>query len=108
MYFDIPVNQLKSKSRKQEIAYARFIFMFISTNIYNYSHTSTSKAVNRDHSTVCHAIKQVNKWHEIQDVLSRKMVLSISAINKKMSDQYVEFDLLKIAEENTARLIIAV
>lgn len=59
-YFDIPIEKLKSKSRKRETVQARQLAMYFSKQ-----HTKSSLAVignkcgNKDHATVLHACKTV-------------------------------------------------
>ncbi len=60
-FYNITVNDLKSKSRKQEIVYARQIAMYFAKEYTKY----TLKAIgyhfgNRDHTTVIHALQSVH------------------------------------------------
>ncbi len=80
-YFDLPVDLLRAKTRKQEVANARMISMYLSKKITNNSlKTIGLLHGGKDHSTVIHAIKTIeskisedNKLKEITEFLQRKI-----------------------------------
>jgi chromosomal replication initiator protein len=60
-YFDMDMDQLKSKTRKREIVQARQIAMFFAKSMTKSSlATIGSQIGNKDHATVLHACKTVN------------------------------------------------
>jgi chromosomal replication initiator protein len=79
-YYDIPDDLLRGKSRKQEIAFARQLAMYLSKQMTRYSLKSIGLHFGgRDHTTVIHAIRTIE-----------------SAINDKKDDNLSEtIDLLR-------------
>ncbi len=81
-YFDIPIEKLKSKSRKRETVQARQLAMYFSKQ-----HTKASLAVigskcgNKDHATVLHACKTIKNLIDT-DKRFKKYVEDISKIIK--------------------------
>ena len=60
-YFDIPVDIMKSKTRKREIVQARQLAMYFSKQLTKSSLAHIGKHCgNKDHATVLHACKTVN------------------------------------------------
>ncbi|MGE4587239.1 MAG: chromosomal replication initiator protein DnaA [Mangrovibacterium sp.] len=60
-YFNLPVSQLQTKTRKREIVQARQLAMFFSKNMTKSSLASIGSQIgNKDHATVLHACKTVN------------------------------------------------
>ncbi len=60
-YFNLPVNQLQTKTRKREIVQARQLAMYFSKNLTKSSLASIGSQIgNKDHATVLHACKTVN------------------------------------------------
>jgi chromosomal replication initiator protein len=61
-YYKVPVNNLREKNRRQEVAHARQVAMYIAKSVTNYSlKTIGLNFGGRDHSTVIHAISQVQQ-----------------------------------------------
>ena len=59
-YYEIPVESLKSKSRKREIVQARQIAMYFSKNLTKASLATIGAHIGgKDHATVLHAYKTV-------------------------------------------------
>lgn len=59
LYFDVTIEQLKSKNRARQICYPRHIAMFL---LYNYcikSCQSVANYFNRDHTSVLHAVRSI-------------------------------------------------
>lgn len=60
-YFNLPVNQLQTKTRKREIVQARQLAMYFSKSLTKSSLASIGSQIgNKDHATVLHACKTVN------------------------------------------------
>jgi len=60
-YFNMPVELLKSKTRKREIVQARQIAMYFAKNLTKSSLVTIGTQIgNKDHATVLHACKTVN------------------------------------------------
>ncbi len=64
----IPTNVMKSKTRKQEVVYARFIYMNLSKrNCKGFTLVRCGKVVNRDHATVLHGLKEYDNLKNYKD-----------------------------------------
>lgn len=64
-YFDMPLDQLKSKTRKREIVQARQLAMYFSKQLTKNSLSSIgAQCGNKDHATVLHACRTVNNLTE--------------------------------------------
>ncbi len=80
-YYDLPEDLLRAKTRKQEVANARMISMYLSKKITNNSlKTIGLLHGGKDHSTVIHALKTVEtkieeepKLREVVDLLQKKI-----------------------------------
>jgi len=80
-YHHLPVDLLRAKTRKQEVANARMISMYLSKKITNNSlKTIGLLHGGKDHSTVIHALKTIeskitkeSKLKEITELLQRKI-----------------------------------
>ena len=57
--FKVTVQDLRSKSRKKEVAFPRQVAMYLARKYTEQSLADIGKAFNRDHSTVLHSIKVV-------------------------------------------------
>lgn len=69
-YYNIPVNNLREKNRNKEVAHCRQVAMYISKLYTNYSlKTIGLHFGGRDHSTVIHAVKQIEKNKEKDKIL---------------------------------------
>lgn len=60
-YFHISVETMKGERRTREICIARHVAMYLSHNFAQQSTQRIGRFFNRDHSTVIHAIQQVEK-----------------------------------------------
>lgn len=59
-YYKVPVNNIREKNRRKEVAHCRQVAMYISKSITNFSlKTIGLNFGGRDHSTVIHAIQQI-------------------------------------------------
>ncbi|KAA0446110.1 MAG: chromosomal replication initiator protein DnaA [Candidatus Thioglobus sp.] len=66
-HYGVTVSDLSSKSRKQNIVFARQMAIFIAHEMTNLSLSKIGRHFgNRDHSTVLHAIKKIKEKLEIQ------------------------------------------
>lgn len=64
-YFEIDPELINSKSKKQEIAQARQIAMYLSRKLTDKSYSNIGEVLGkRDHATVLHACKTVCNWME--------------------------------------------
>jgi len=78
-YFRIDENKLREKNRKKEIALARQITMYLCKKMTNHSlKTIGLNFGGRDHSTVIHAIQQVEKLKDTDDSISKDINYIIS------------------------------
>jgi chromosomal replication initiator protein len=71
-FYKIPVNNIREKDRRKEVAHCRQVGMYIAKNITNYSlKTIGLHFGGRDHSTVIHAIKNIGKLKSSDKLLSK-------------------------------------
>jgi len=64
-YFDLEMEIIHSKSKKQEISQARQIAMYLSRKYTDKSYSNIGELIGkRDHATVLHACKTVGNWIE--------------------------------------------
>jgi chromosomal replication initiator protein len=64
-YFDLEMEVIHSKSKKQEISQARQIAMYLSRKYTDKSYSNIGEMIGkRDHATVLHACKTVGNWIE--------------------------------------------
>ncbi|MFO7872926.1 MAG: chromosomal replication initiator protein DnaA [Bacteroidales bacterium] len=81
-YFDIPVDKLKSKSRKRDLVQARQLAMYFS-KLYTSSSLAMigNKCGNKDHATVLHACKTVSNLQDT-DKRFKKFVEDLDSMIK--------------------------
>lgn len=80
-YFDMPVDGLKSKTRKREIVQARQIAMYFAKTMTKTSLTSIGSQIGgKDHATVLHSCKTVNNLLETD----KRFRTYIDEIQKKL------------------------
>jgi len=80
-YFNIPVDNIREKNRRKEVAHARHVAMFIAKSITNHSlKTIGLNFGGRDHSTVIHAISQIENGKKTDSSLNRDINYILSQI----------------------------
>jgi chromosomal replication initiator protein len=84
-YYKVPINNIREKNRRKEVAFCRQIAMYMVKNFTNYS----LKAIGlhfggRDHSTVIHAINTIEKLKSLDSNVFSDIESISSQINKKM------------------------
>jgi chromosomal replication initiator protein len=83
-YFSLPLELLKSKTRKREVVQARQIAMFFAKNMTKSSLASIGlQCGGKDHATVLHACRTVNNLIETD----KKFRVYIDEIEKKIGNQ---------------------
>jgi len=83
-YFSLPLELLKSKTRKREVVQARQIAMFFAKNMTKSSLASIGlQCGGKDHATVLHACRTVNNLMETD----KKFRIYIDDIEKKIGNQ---------------------
>ena len=66
--FNLKITQLDSRTRTQQIAYARQVAMYLSSELTDKSHVQIGVNIgNRNHATVIHAIKQIKDMMEVDE-----------------------------------------
>ena len=82
--FDLSVNDLRSKVRTKEVAYARQISMYLARQLTTMSLPKIGESFgNRDHSTVIHACDKISS--RIKEDNETKNVVNILLTNIKSS-----------------------
>lgn len=80
-YYKVPVNNVREKNRRKEVAHCRQVAMYISKSITNYSlKTIGLNFGGRDHSTVIHAVQQIETLKRSDISLSRDIDYIISSL----------------------------
>jgi len=83
-YFDMPIDLLKSKTRKREIVQARQLAMYFSKQLTKNSLASIgAQCGNKDHATVLHACRTVNNLSETD----KRFRTYVEDLRKKLSLQ---------------------
>jgi chromosomal replication initiator protein len=83
-YFNLPLELLKSKTRKREVVQARQIAMFFAKSMTKSSLASIGlQCGGKDHATVLHACRTVNNLIETD----KKFRVYIEEIEKKIGNQ---------------------
>ncbi|MGL4596412.1 MAG: helix-turn-helix domain-containing protein, partial [Bacteroidia bacterium] len=83
-YFDLPIELLKSKTRKREVVQARQIAMFFAKNMTKSSlATIGMHCGGKDHATVLHACRTVNNLMDTD----KRFRAYIDELEKKLSIQ---------------------
>ena len=99
-YFDIPIELMKSKTRKREIVQARQLAMFFSKQLTKNSLANIGiHCGNKDHATVLHACKTVNNLIDTD----KQFRAFVNDIEKEINSQLI-FSKIK-QYENTVRLL---
>lgn len=72
--FDLPVDQLRAKTRKKDVVQARQVAMYLSKNLTRHSLITIGLHFGgRDHTTVIHALENVRKNIQSDPVFSQRM-----------------------------------
>jgi chromosomal replication initiator protein len=83
-YYKVPVNKIREKDRRKEVAHCRQMGMYISKIVTKYSlKTIGLHFGGRDHSTVIHAIKNIKKMKEKDISLLHEIEYIINSLTSK-------------------------
>lgn len=81
-FYKVPVNNIREKNRRKEVAYCRQVAMYISKCVTDHSlKTIGLNFGGRDHSTVIHAIQQIEAIKLSDAVLSKEIDSIIASLN---------------------------
>ncbi|MFP4679897.1 MAG: chromosomal replication initiator protein DnaA [Chitinispirillaceae bacterium] len=81
-YYKVPVNNIREKNRRKEVAFCRQVAMYISKSITNNSlKTIGLNFGGRDHSTVIHSIQQIENLIKRDSTVARDIDYIISSLN---------------------------
>jgi chromosomal replication initiator protein len=81
-YYKVPENNIREKNRRKEVAHCRQVAMYISKCITNHSlKTIGLNFGGRDHSTVIHAIQQLELLKNNDQVIAKDIDYIISILN---------------------------
>ncbi|MDG5814273.1 chromosomal replication initiator protein DnaA [Chitinispirillales bacterium ANBcel5] len=82
-YYKVPVNNIREKNRRKEVAFSRQVAMYISKSITNNSlKTIGLNFGGRDHSTVIHAVSQIENLIKTDETVSRDVSYIINTLNE--------------------------
>jgi chromosomal replication initiator protein len=65
-FYDIPVDQLRGRSRLRRFAEARQVAMYLAKNRTAHSYPALGSIFGRDHTTVLHAVVKVEKTERLK------------------------------------------
>jgi chromosomal replication initiator protein len=83
-YYKVPINNIREKNRRKEVAFCRQLAMYMVKNYTNYSLKSIGLHFGgRDHSTVIHAIHNIEKLKEQDSSVFSDIEIISSQISKK-------------------------
>lgn len=97
-YYDIPIDDIKSKKRNSDIVKARHVYFYLSKKLTNNILYKIGNIVNRDHSTVLHGYNMI-KW-DIK--IYKDLQKDIEIIEQNLVSPLViqKIDLLLMCEKN--------
>ncbi len=78
-YYDVSISDILSKSRYPELIRARHIAMYLARKLTLKSTPDIGRILNRDHSSVWHGIRQVERRRKTEPALSAQLT-ELSAI----------------------------
>jgi len=80
-FYKIPVNNIREKDRRKEVAHCRQVGMYIAKNFTSFSlKTIGLHFGGRDHSTVIHAIKNIGKLKNVDQLLSKDIEYIVDSL----------------------------
>jgi len=80
-YYNVPVNNIREKNRRKEVAHCRQVAMYICKSVTGYSlKTIGLNFGGRDHSTVIHAISTIDKLKKEDEQIDRDINYLISQL----------------------------
>lgn len=83
-YYKIPVNNLRERNRRKEVAHARQVAMYIAKSITDHSlKTIGLNFGGRDHSTVIHAVSQIEEAKKRDQSIVRDINYIISCVENQ-------------------------
>jgi len=100
-YFDVSLEDLKSKSRKREISYPRLVYFNLCIHYdeckedpLRHDLIVCTRLVNRHHATIYNGWRRINGFMEtdvsvLRDVKALKLILSFKAVCKPCTEIYV-------------------
>jgi len=81
-YYKVPVNNIREKNRRKEVAHCRQVAMYISKMVTNNSlKTIGLNFGGRDHSTVIHAVQQIETLKNKDPSIAKDIEYIISSLN---------------------------
>ena len=111
-YFDIPIELMKSKTRKREIVQARQLAMYFSKQLTKNSLANIGlHCGNKDHATVLHACKTVNNLIDtdkqfrgyVSDI-EKKLTNSTIALRQELKRNLVPIFCINVSKDESTKL----
>ncbi len=85
-FYKVPLNNVREKNRRKEVAFCRQVAMYIVKSFTNYSLKSIGLHFGgRDHSTVIHAIRHIDALRRTEKSLSTDIATIVSLLSKEKS-----------------------
>lgn len=105
---NIPEAEIKGKSRKSKVVIARHIYCYIARNKTNYTLKYIGFLINRDHSSVIHASKNIYSFLSLKyDIATINYNLVLDKIEQKQYNSLVvqDVNLLNLCQNYTKSFV---
>lgn len=97
-YFNISIEDIKGRERYKKFIIPRHCFCFLAWKFTNYTKSEIARYINRDHTTVIHAIAMVNDSFDTKQYLYEDILKLIQQLeyefNKSITKVTFTFDKL--------------
>lgn len=82
-YYKVPLNNIREKNRRKEVAFCRQLAMYVAKSFTNYSLKSIGLHFGgRDHSTVIHAVQHIERLRKTEKSVSADIDNIVSLLSK--------------------------
>ena len=105
-YFDITEDELRKKSRKSEVVFARKLVYYFAIKYTPLSSKEIGKYFRQDHTTALHAAKKLHEYIKIKDAQTIDLFYPFfqQMVNQYVLFEYVDFD--KKEAKRKSKLIV--
>lgn len=90
-YFEVPVADLKSNKRYADVAFARQVYMATIKVCSTRTLAEVARTVEKDHATVCHAMKTVKRDYQYNAVRRNKIRHFIALLDKSKQELLLDY-----------------
>lgn len=90
-HFGVPVSEIKSGKRFRNVVLARQVFMTTVKVCTTKTLAEVARLTEKDHATVCHALKTIKKDYEYSSALRREIRHFIADLNPSQQELLLDF-----------------